>query len=137
MNLFGITAYAAEKAPTQGGAGGTLGMILPLVLIFAVMYFLMIRPQKKKEKLKEMMLSQIIHGDKVLTIGGIHGKIVSIKDDNIILETGDSSNKSYLKICRWAVGEVTKPGDETKAVKEATENKEESTQKEDKKKEDK
>lgn len=121
MNLFGITAYAADPAPTQAGSGGILGMIIPFVLIFAVMYFLMIRPQKKKEKLKEMMLSQLIAGDKVLTIGGIHGKIVSIKDDNIILETGDSSNKSYIKICRWAVGEVTKPGDETKAAKETAE----------------
>ena len=63
------------------------------------------------------MLSQLIPGDKILTIGGIHGKIVSIKDDNIILETGDSTNKSYIKICRWAVGEVTKPGDEVKASK--------------------
>ena len=128
MNLFGITAYAADGG---GGAGGLVGL-LPFVLIFVVMYFIMIRPQKKKEKLKEMMLSQLIPGDKVLTIGGIHGKIVSIKDDNIILETGDSSNKSYLKICRWAVGEVTKPGDEAKAAKEIAENAEESKNTDDK-----
>jgi len=130
MNLFSITAYAAEKSGGSTGAAGGLIGLLPFVLIFVIMYFIMIRPQKKKEKLKEMMLSQLIPGDKILTIGGIHGKIVSIKDDNIILETGDSSNKSYLKICRWAVGEVTKPGDEVKAAKEET--KEEAQKKDDK-----
>jgi len=130
MNLFSITAYAAEKSGGSTGAAGGLIGLLPFVLIFVIMYFIMIRPQKKKEKLKEMMLSQLIPGDKILTIGGIHGKIVSIKDDNIILETGDSSNKSYLKICRWAISEVTKPGDEVKADKEET--KEEAQKKDDK-----
>ena len=114
MNLFELTAYA-EPAATQAGAGSMISAFLPFILIIAVMYFLMIRPQKKKEKLKQEMLSQLIVGDKILTIGGIHGKIVSVKDDNIILETGDSTNKSYIKICRWAVGEVTKPGEEPKA----------------------
>ena len=118
MNLFELTAYA-EPAAAQAGAGGMISAFLPFILIIAVMYFLMIRPQKKKEKLKQEMLSQLIVGDKILTIGGIHGKIVSVKDDNIILETGDSANKSYIKICRWAVGEVTKPGEEPK-VKETS-----------------
>ena len=118
MNLLGITAFAAGKAPANAGGGaGLITSLIPFILIFVVMYFIMIRPQKKKEKLKQLMLSQLIPGDKILTIGGIHGKIVSIKDDNIILETGDSTNKSYIKICRWAVGEVTKPGDEVKASK--------------------
>lgn len=121
MNLFELTAYA-EPAATQAGAGGMISAFLPFILIIAVMYFLMIRPQKKKEKLKQEMLSQLIVGDKILTIGGIHGKIVSIKDDNIILETGEASadKKSYVKICRWAVGEVTKPGEEPK-TKETSE----------------
>jgi len=81
----------------------------------------MIRPQKKKDKLKQEMLSQLIVGDKILTIGGIHGKIVSVKDDIIILETGEASEqrKSYIKISRWAVNEVTKPGDEPKKETES------------------
>lgn len=119
MNLFELTAYAAP-ASGQAGTGSMIGAFLPFILIIAVMYFLMIRPQKKKEKLKQEMLSQLIVGDKILTIGGIHGKIVSVKDDIIILETGDApaEKKSYLKISRWAVGEVTKPGDEPKAKAE-------------------
>ncbi len=111
MNLFEITAYAAPAAQTQT-TGSALGMFLPFIIIMAVMYFLMIRPQKKKEKLKQEMLSQLIVGDKILTIGGIHGKIVSIKGDNLIIETGKPSEPSSIKIARWAVSEVTKPGDE-------------------------
>ena len=119
MNLFELTAYAAPAAPAQG-TGSMVTAFLPFVLIIAVMYFLMIRPQKKKEKLKQEMLSQLIVGDKILTIGGIHGKIVSVKDDTIVIETGEASaeRKSYIKISRWAVNEVTKPGDEPKKAKD-------------------
>ncbi|MBO5742794.1 MAG: preprotein translocase subunit YajC [Clostridia bacterium] len=121
MNLFDLTAYAAPAAAgTTAGAGGMVSAFLPFILIIAVMYFLMIRPQKKKEKLKQEMLSQLIVGDKILTIGGIHGKIVSVKDDVLVIETGEAANdkKSYIKITRWAVSEVTKPGEEPKEKKE-------------------
>ena len=124
MNLFDLTAYAAPAASgAAAGTGGMLSAFLPFILIIAVMYFLMIRPQKKKEKLKQEMLSQLIVGDKILTIGGIHGKIVSVKDDVLVIETGEASadKKSYIKITRWAVSEVTKPGEEPKEKKEATE----------------
>lgn len=116
MNLFTLTAYAEPAAAAQAGTGSMISAFLPFILIIAVMYFLMIRPQKKKEKLKQEMLSQLIVGDKILTIGGIHGKIVSVKDDILVLETGEASNekKSYIKVSRWAVSEVTKPGDEPK-----------------------
>lgn len=123
MNFLDLTAYAAPAAPAAQGTGNMISAFLPFVLIIAVMYFLMIRPQKKKEKLKQEMLSQLIVGDKILTIGGIHGKIVSVKDDVLVIETGEASadKKSYIKITRWAVSEVTKPGEEPKEKKEATE----------------
>ncbi len=123
MNLFDLTAYAAPAATGAAGTGSMVSAFLPFVLIIAGMYFLMIRPQKKKEKLKQEMLSQLIVGDKILTIGGIHGKIVSVKDDVLVIETGEASadKKSYIKITRWAVSEVTKPGEEPKEKKEATE----------------
>ena len=113
MDLFSITAYAAGEVPAAG-AGSMVSMMLPFVLIVVVMYFVAIRPQKKQEKLKKEMLSQLIVGDQVATIGGIHGKIISIKGDFLIIETGAGSQaeKSTIKIARWAVGEVTKPGKE-------------------------
>ncbi len=116
MNFFELTAYAAPAAqPQPQSSGSMISMFLPFIIILGVMYFLMIRPQKKKEKLKQEMLSQLIVGDKILTIGGIHGKIVSIKGDNLIIETGKPSEPSTLKITRWAISEVTKPGDENAA----------------------
>lgn len=120
MNLFDLTAYAEPAATGAAGTGSMFSAFLPFILIIAVMYFLMIRPQKKKEKLKQEMLSQLIVGDKILTIGGIHGKIVSVKDDVLVIETGEASadKKSYIKITRWAVSEVTKPGEEPKEKKE-------------------
>ena len=119
MNLLALTAYAAPAAQAGAGTGSMVSAFLPFVLIIAVMYFLMIRPQKKKEKLKQEMLSQLIVGDKILTIGGIHGKIVSVKDDILVIETGEAAadKKSYIKITRWAVSEVTKPGEEPKDKK--------------------
>ena len=111
MNLFEITAYAAD-ATGQPGAASMLTPTLSFVFIIGIMYFLMIRPQKKKEKLKQEMLSQLIKGDKILTIGGIHGKIIEIKGDNLIIETGKAGMTSTVKIARWAISEVTKPGDE-------------------------
>ncbi len=123
MNLFEITALAAgESAGQQAGAGSVISMFLPFVIIIGVMYFLMIRPQKKKEKLKQEMLSQLIVGDKVLTIGGIHGKIVSIKGENLVIETGKVGDPSTIKIARWAISEVTKPADDN--VKNESEEKE-------------
>ncbi len=91
---------------------GTFGPIIMMVVLFAVMYFMMIRPQKKKEKLVQEMLNALVVGDKLITIGGIHGKIVSIKDDVLVIETGSQNNPSEIKISRWAVREVTKPADE-------------------------
>ena len=57
------------------------------------------------------MLSQLTVGDKLVTIGGIQGKIAQIKDDSLILETGSASEKSYIKVYRWAVKEVIKPAE--------------------------
>ena len=100
---------------TATDLGSMVSMFLPFILIIGVMYFLMIRPQKKKEKLKQEMLSQLMVGDKILTIGGIHGKIVELKGDNLIIETGKINQPSTLKITRWAISEVTKPADDSVA----------------------
>lgn len=114
MNLFGITAFAAgEAAATQPGAGSMISMFLPFVVIMGVMYFLMIRPQKKKEKLKQEMLSQLVVGDKIITIGGIVGKIASLKGEHLVIETGKISDPSTIKIARWAISEVLKPADDS------------------------
>lgn len=75
--------------------------VLPLVLMFGVMYFLMIRPQRKKQKEEEKMRNNIQIGDEILTIGGFYGRVVSIKDDAVVFES--ASDHSKQKIARWAI----------------------------------
>lgn len=80
-------------------------LIMPIALI-AIMYFLMIRPQKKREKEIRDMRDSLTVGDEILTIGGIYGKIIRLKEDLVTIEVG--SNKTKLDITKWAVGSVTK-----------------------------
>jgi len=79
--------------------------ILPIVIMIVIMYFLMIRPQKKQEKEMQMMINAVKVGDEILTIGGIHGKIKKIKDDNITIVS--STEKTAIEISRWAIKDVT------------------------------
>ena len=99
-----------DSAATAGaGAGGMIQFVVMMVVLFAIMYFMIIRPQKKREKLTKEMLAGLIVGDKIVTIGGIEGKITQIKDESLIIETGSAADKSFVKISRWAVKEVLKP----------------------------
>lgn len=78
--------------------------ILPLVLIVVVFYFLLIRPQRKKDKEVKNMLANLKVGDRITTIGGIYGTISTIKDDVITIEVGPAgSDKSKIVIARWAI----------------------------------
>ena len=112
MNLFVMTALAnpAAGAPAAAQAGAFSGLLLP-ILMLVLLYFIMIRPQRKRDKLTKEMLAGLLVGDKIITIGGIHGKIVSIKDDTLVIETGSGAEKSTIKISRWAVREVVKPAE--------------------------
>ncbi len=108
-----ITAYAAPAAGAPAaGAGSMLTTLLPLILMFVVFYFILIRPQKKKEKELKNMLAALKVGDEVATIGGIHGKIARIKDDLFVLESGIGTNKSYITVDRSAVSRFMKRGEE-------------------------
>ena len=80
--------------------------ILMLVLLFAVMYFLMIRPQKKKDKQIQDMRKSLQVGDEIITIGGICGKIVKTKEESFIIQVG--ADKIKFEMMRWAVSSVTK-----------------------------
>ena len=81
-----------------------LASLLPMVLIFAVMYMILILPQRKKEKKTRTMLNSVKVGDDIVTVGGVIGKVVNIKDDDITIETGVMKTKILFK--RWAIKEV-------------------------------
>ena len=88
-------------APQQGQGGGGIMSFLPLIAIVVVFYFFMIRPQMKKAKEQKKYIEALKKGDKILTIGGIYGKIVEVRDDaTILMEVEDGSK---MKISKNAV----------------------------------
>ena len=92
-NFLTTTAAAPE--------GGMMTMLLPLVLMFGLMYFLMIRPENKRKKEAEQMRSALRVGDKVTTIGGITGTVVHVKDEKFVLETG--ADQVRIEFEKWAL----------------------------------
>lgn len=101
-----ITAFAegTAQAAAQAPAGGGIGMILYLVMMVAIFYFLLIRPQKKRQKQQANMLDSLIVGDEVVTAGGIMGKIVTIKEDSVVIETG--SDRTKIKFEKNSISRV-------------------------------
>jgi preprotein translocase subunit YajC len=89
------------------GATGTVGgmdmltSLLPMVLIIGVFYFLMIRPENKRKKEAEQMRNDLSVGDRITTIGGIVGTVVSVKDDKFVIETG--ADQVRVEFCKWAL----------------------------------
>lgn len=81
------------------------GLLLPIGML-AIFYFFAIRPQKKKEKEVSAMRDSLSVGDEIITIGGILGKVVTVKEDQIIIEVG--ATKTRLEMTKWAVGSVIK-----------------------------
>lgn len=94
-SLFsGLEFLAQTAAPTgapQPGAGSMLTSILPMVLLFAAMYFLMIAPQRKKQKAHDAMLKSLGSGDEIVTTGGIYGTITNVKDDRFVVRIADNT----------------------------------------------
>lgn len=84
----------------------TLGSFLPFLLLIPLFYFLMYRPQKKQEKETAQMRSNLTIGDEVVTIGGIMGRVVKVKDDYVVIETG--SDRTKIKFRKSAIGSVEK-----------------------------
>ena len=114
--LMNLLADAAATTATTDAAAATETMgngatiiyyavqFVPMILIFVVFYFLLIRPQRKKDKEAKTMLDNLKVGDRICTIGGIYATIVRIKDDVLTVEVGDQ--KTQMMIARWAVRNV-------------------------------
>lgn len=88
-----LLAQAAPGTPVAPSGVGALMQMAPLVLMFAAMYFLLIAPQRKKQKEHEKMLTQLQPGDEVVTAGGIYGTITSVKDDRFVVRIGENNAK--------------------------------------------
>ena len=85
----------------------TLVSLAPLLILIVLMYFLMIRPQKKEQKKKDLMLSEVAVGDTVLTTSGFYGTIIDIVDDTVIVEFGNNKN-CRIPMQKAAIADVEK-----------------------------
>ncbi len=86
---------------TASGSGSMWSSIIMMALIIVVFWFFIIRPQRKKDKETAKMRSELQVGDEIVTIGGIIGIIVSMKEDSLVIETG--SDRSKIRLARWAI----------------------------------
>ena len=111
MSLLADATAAAEATAGAEAEMSTGAMIiyyavqfLPMILIFVVFWFFLIRPQRKKDKEAQEMLNSLKVGDRVCTIGGIYGTIVRIKDDVLTVEVGEA--KTPMVFARWAIKNI-------------------------------
>lgn len=110
MSSFVSTAWAMGPAPEGGqGPGGALTGLLPLILIFVIFYFLLIRPQQKKAKEHRKMLEAIKKGDKVVTSGGVYGLVESVGQNTVTLKIAENVKvkfgKAYIAAIRTTAEE--------------------------------
>ncbi|MFA6542248.1 MAG: preprotein translocase subunit YajC [Bacteroidota bacterium] len=97
-------------APPQGGQGGgeIYSTIIMFALIIGIFYFMIIRPQQKRAKEREQLLSTIKKGDKIVTAGGVHAKVISVEDKTVLIEIADNVK---VKLDRSSVAVVNKQGE--------------------------
>ena len=95
-----------EATAAQPGAGSMMTMLIPLLLMFGLMYLLIIRPENKKKKKAEEMRNALSLGDEITTIGGITGKIVQVTEDTITFETGE--DRVRIQVKKWAIQTTAK-----------------------------
>ena len=95
-------AYAAEAQSGSGGSPMT-SMLFPLILMFVIFYFLLIRPQQKKQRQHQEMPKSLKKGDKVITSGGLYGVVVKVTEKDVVLEVADKVN---LRFTLGAIGTV-------------------------------
>ena len=104
------TAYAMGNAAQSGGGGDGLGgmaSLLPIVMIFAIIYFLMIRPQQKRDQEQKAMIKALKPGDRVMTAGGIYGTLLEVNEDTVLMDVG---NKVVITVARQSVGSLMPKG---------------------------
>ena len=109
-----------ESMPGAGDYMSMIASFAPIVILIVLFYFLLIRPQRKRDKAEREMRNSIQVGDEISTIGGFIGRVVSIKDDVLVIES--SSDRTKLKLYRWAIRGKEAPATESvEAPKEAKE----------------
>ncbi|MDR2481267.1 MAG: preprotein translocase subunit YajC [Spirochaetaceae bacterium] len=122
MYSFILPFLVAQPTGAEGGQPGAMGSLLqflPFVLIIAIFYFLIIRPQNKKQKETQKMLAALKKGDKIETIGGIHGTISQVKEKTVIVKVDDTTKIEFNRTAVATITDVsTDVSTETESAKE-------------------
>ena len=101
LNLISTSSNASAAAAAGSQWASILTMILPLVLMVGIFYFLILRPEKKRNKEMQQMLNNIQVADEVVTNGGIIGRVLSVKEDTVLIETG--SDRTKIRVLKSAI----------------------------------
>ena len=113
--------FLEATTDTVNATGGGMYTIIMLLVMVGIMYFLMIRPENKRKKEAEAMRSAMKVGDEIITIGGITGKVVQVKDDKFVIETG--ADQVRIEFAKWALSSnetaSARAKEETKKAEEA------------------
>ncbi len=104
-----ISVFLAHAAAPAAGPADMIKGMLPIILMFGAMYFLLIAPQRKKQKEHEKMMGNLKAGDEVVTSGGIYGTITSVKDDRFIIRIG--SDNAKVEVGKGFISSVVKKAD--------------------------
>ena len=107
-------AYAMGQGGASGQGAGGFSAFIPLILMFVIFYFLLIRPQQKKTKEHREMISNLKKGDRIVTGGGIHGRITGVSDATLTVEIAD---KVRVKVARGNVAALLQPSSQPQAEK--------------------
>ncbi|MFP3042835.1 preprotein translocase subunit YajC [Treponema primitia] len=126
MNSFVFPLLlGAPQGGEGGGPGSMISTFIPFILIIGIFYFLIIRPQNKKQKETQKMLGALKKGDKIVTIGGVHGVIQSVKESSVVLKVDENTKIEFSRSAIATVVEASKavekiedkPADDTEETK--------------------
>jgi preprotein translocase subunit YajC len=116
MNSFVLPLLlGASQGGEGGGTGSMISTFIPFILIIGIFYFLIIRPQNKKQKETQKMLSAIKKGDKVVTIGGVHGVIQTVRDSSVVIKVDENTK---IEFSRSAIASVVDGGAKPDKIEE-------------------
>ena len=103
MNIFQIIAMQP-----QGGSGSIFSALVPILLVFLIFYFMILRPQQKKQKERDKLLTSIQKGDKVITAGGMHGTVIGLEEKTVLIQIADDVK---VKFERSAISSINRASD--------------------------
>jgi preprotein translocase subunit YajC len=110
MNSFVLPLLlgAPQGAGATGGTGSMISTFVPFILIIAIFYFLIIRPQNKKQKETQKMLSALKKGDRIITVGGVHGVISTVRESSVVVKVDENTKIEFSRSAIATVSEVSR-----------------------------